>query len=214
MKSPLVRLAIAAAVVALIFVGVHYSRQKGGLYRDVHVPKESIHSIPMEIGKWKGKDVPIDEKLFRSIDAHEVFSRNYSSPASESGITLHCAVFTTFWRDVPHPPKICYPGSGWTTIKEEDFELYDPDGLPATARLITFEKNGQTIFVLYWFQFGDFIVCDSWQVMNARWEYRNEETWPANVKVMLQISADRPDRARKQLKEFADEIHKITRTFK
>ena len=218
MKSPFIRMAIAAVAIVIIFGGTLYSSRKGGVHREIHLPKESINTIPMEIVKWKGTDVPMDDNLFRGIAAHEVVSRKYTDPTSGAELTLHCAAFDTFWRDVPHHPRICYRNSGWTTIKEEDFELDDPDGLPdgspVTARLITFEKNGQNIFVLYWFQFGDYVVCDSFQLFNARWKYRNEDTWPPAVKMMIQIPADQPERAKKQLKEFADSLHKTTKTFK
>lgn len=219
MKSPFIRLAIAAVAVVIIFGIAWYSSHKGGVYREIHLPQESISTIPMEIGKWKGTDVPVEEKLFRGIAAHEVVSRSYANPAGETELTLHCAVFNTFWRRVPHSPKVCYRASGWTTIKDEAFELDDPDDPDnpdgrETARLVTFEKDGATVFVLFWFQFGDFVVCDASDLASARWQYRNEETWPPVVKMMLQISADRPERAKKQLKEFADKLHKITRTFK
>ncbi len=214
MKSPLIRLAIAAVTVVVIFTGALYSSHKGGAYRHIRVPEESISTIPMELGKWKGKNVPMDDTLFRGIHAHEVVSRSYSNPTFEEGLTLHCADFNKFWRRVPHSPRVCYKGSGWTTIDVEDFELDDPDGRPTTARLASFEKDGVDIFVLYWYQFGDYVVCNASELASARWHYRNDETWPPVVKTMIQIPADRPNRARKQLKEFADELYKITRTFK
>ncbi len=214
MKSPLIRFAIAAVTVVVIFAGAVYSAKKGGVNRPIRIPEKSISTIPLELGKWKGKNVPIEEKLFRGIHAHEVVSRRYSNPTFEEGLTLHCADFNVFWRRVPHSPRVCYPANGWTTIKVDNFELDDPDGRPATARLAIFEKNGATIFVLFWFQFGDYVICDASELASARNQYRNEETWPPIVKMMLQIPADRPDRAKKQLKEFANELHKITRTFK
>ncbi len=213
MKSPLTRMVIAAVVVVVIFAGAWYSSIRGGVHRHIRLPKESISTIPLELGKWKGKDVPIEEKLFRGIAAHEVVSRSYSTPGFDGDITLHCASFNKFWRRVPHSPKVCYPASGWTTIKDEEFELEDPDGRPTTARLATFEKGGATIFVLFWFQFGDYVVTDASELASARRQYRNEETWPPVVKMMLQISATRSERAKEKLKEFAESLHKITRTF-
>ena len=214
MKSPLSRLAIAAVAVVVIFAGALYSSNKGGVHRPIHLPEESISTIPMEIGKWKGTDTTMDVRLFGKIAAHEVVSRRYTNPASETELTLHCADFDTFWRRVPHSPRVCYKSSGWTTIKEEEFELADPDDRPAVARLATFEKDGDTVFVLYWFQFGDYVICNASELASARGQYRNEETWPPVVKMMIQISAKRPKRARKLLQEFADSLHKITRTFK
>ena len=214
MKSPMSRLVMAAVAIIVIFAGAWYSGHRGGVYRHIRLPEESITTIPMELGKWKGKDAPMDDKLFRGIAAHEVVSRSYTNPVFEEGLTLHCAVFNSFWRRVPHSPKVCYPAAGWTTINDVPFELDDPDGREAVARLATFEKDGMSVFVLFWFQFGDFVVCDGEEMASARWEYRNEETWPPVVKMMLQISANRPDSAKKQLKEFANELHKTTRTFK
>ena len=214
MKSPFIRLAIAGVAVAIIFGGALYSSNKGGVHREIRHPKESIKTIPMEIGKWKGTDTTMDVRLFGKIAAHEVVSRRYTNPASETELTLHCADFDTFWRRVPHSPRVCYKSSGWTTIKEEEFELADPDDRPAVARLATFEKDGDTVFVLYWFQFGDYVICNASELASARGQYRNEETWPPVVKMMIQISAKRPKRARKLLQEFADSLHKITRTFK
>lgn len=217
MKSPVVRLAIAAVVIIVISAGAMYSANKGGVHREIRLPEESISTIPKEIGKWTGQDGEVKERLFGIIGAHEVVSRTYTNPASEEGVTLHCAVFDVFWRRVPHSPKVCYPANGWMTIKDDPFELdgpLDPKGKQPTARLVTFEKDDSNIFVLFWFQFGDFVVCDASELASARWYYRNEDTWPPVVKTMIQVSADRSERARKQLKEFANEVFRTTQTFK
>ncbi|MBN2291383.1 MAG: EpsI family protein [Pirellulales bacterium] len=217
MKSPVSRLVVGAVGIVIIFAGALYSSNKGGVHRHIRVPEESLTTIPMEFGKWKGKNEEIDERLFGKINAYEVISRSYNNPISEDAITLHCASFNNFWRRVPHSPKVCYPASGWTTISAEDFELDgppDPDGNPVKAELVTFEKNDVKVMVLYWFQFGDYVVTNASELASARWKYLNEDTWPPTVKTMLQISANQPERARKQLKEFASSLYQVTRTFK
>ena len=108
MNTMLIRLTIAAALVLSIFIGGRFVSEKSGIWREVRLPDEPLSSIPKELGTWKAKDVPMDERLFRGVGAHEVVSRSYTNVTTGQELTLHAALFHTFWRIAPHPPTRCY----------------------------------------------------------------------------------------------------------
>ena len=214
MNTLFAKTATALVLVFLLGVGAWYSTMKGGAYREIRLPDTSISTIPIKLGNWAGEDIDVDEKLFRAVAAHEIVSRSYTNLTSGRALTLHGAVFDEFWRTVPHSPLRCYRDSGWTTLDSEDFELNAADGTQAIARLAHFEKNNVKTFVLFWFQFGDDVICNTPQLNDVRSKYRNDDTWPPTIKMMIQTSADKPDQAKKQLKEYADALYEVTRTFK
>ena len=214
MKSPTVRLAVAAATIVLIFGIAWYFSYKGGVLRPIRTPEESLSTIPMKIGPWEGKDIPVDEKLFEAIDAHEVLSRSYTNSENDVVLTLHGAVFNTFLRIIPHSPTNCYPASGWTSISNEPFSLDDSADDKGQAHLLCFEKEGASVYVLYWFQFGDHVIISTDDLANVRQIYRDEDTWPPIVKMMIQMPANRPEQAKQMLKEFADALYQKTKNFK
>jgi len=214
MNANIIKLALAAAFVVLVYVGGRAASNRAGIHRPIRLPEQSISTIPMELGTWKGEDVPVEEKLFRGGGAHEIVSRSYTNPLTGQELTLHCALFNQFWRIVPHTPMRCYPMNGWATMSTEDFELSASDGTSAMARLACFEKGGGRTFVLFWFQFGDFVICGDSDLNRVRDEYRNEETWPSIVKVMIQTSAEKPEQAKAQLRDFANALYDVTRKFK
>lgn len=214
MNSTPVKLAVAGILVVLLFVGGWYATRRGGVNRPVRLPNKSITTIPMEIGSWKGKETPMEDKLFQGVNAHEVVSRAYTNSVTKRDLTLHCAVFDEFWRIVPHTPERCYQMNGWATMSTEDFPLNTSDGGSVIARLASFEKDGNHIFVLFWFQFEDAVMCDDAGLRRVREDYPDSDTWPSIVKVMIQTSAEESEAARKQLKEYADALYEVTRTIK
>jgi len=214
MNTTLTKLAIGIALIVLLSVGGWFSSHQSGVYREIRLPDEPLSSIPMELGNWQAKDIPFEDRLFRGVGAKEVVSRSYTNCATGRELTLHAALFNTFWRIAPHPPTRCYPSNGWTTLGKEEFKLNALDGTSATARLASFEKDGNRILVLYWFQFGDYVIYDTPGLNKARWEYRDDKTWPPLVKMMIELSANKPEQARKQLKEFADALHEVTKKYK
>lgn len=212
MNSMTMRIAAAAVILVILFGAAWFTVYKGGIYKDIRDLDKPISTIPMQLKGWKGTDVPVDEELFKAIDAKEVVSRNYTNPLADRDISLHSALFVQFWRWLPHKPWLCYVGNGWTIIKREPFELTRADGTKARAELIHFEKEHAKIFVLCWYEFGNHVLVEADDFYYARKDYRDDETWPPILKVMLQISADRPEKAMEQLTEFANALFQYTQT--
>ncbi|HLA85955.1 MAG TPA: EpsI family protein [Thermoguttaceae bacterium] len=214
MNTNLVKLAIAVVLVILLLFAGKYAGIKAGVNRPVRLPSVSIKTFPMELENWKGKEAPIDEKMFRAVAAEELVSRDYTSLSTGQNMNLHYAVFNEFWRIVPHPPTTCYPANGWTTKETKDIPLTTKDGATATARQAVFEKNGERCLVVFWFQFGDVVLLDTPDLDTARDKYRDDDTWPSVLKVMIQTQADKPDLAKAQMQEFANAVYDVTRKVK
>jgi EpsI family protein len=213
MKGTAIRLVIIIVLLAAIYAGSIWAERAGGWAKEIVLPQRSITELPMQLDGWSGESVEMDERIFRKTHAEEVVSRLYRNKADKQ-MTVHGAVFGIVTRKMPHPPTICYPASGWTTIKSDGQLVLDvSDGDPVTVRLLTFDMEGNRILVAFWFQMGDHIVVDDPGLRSARVAIRDSgvETWPALIKVMLQTSVGNSGRSEARLQEFASLVYAWTK---
>lgn len=213
MKGTIIRLVIIAVVLAAIYAGSIWAERAGGWAKEIVLPQRSVTELPMQLDGWTGEPMEMDARLFRATHAEEVVSRLYRNKADKH-VTVHGAVFGTAPRNLPHPPTICYPASGWTTIKSDgELVLNEADGEPITVRTLTFDMEGSRILVAFWYQFGDHVIVNNPGLRSARVALRDSgvEAWPALVKVMLQTPIRKPERAEARMKEFASLVHTWTK---
>jgi hypothetical protein len=103
------------------------------------------------------------------------------------------AVYVATWLDPidqrPHRPELCYRGFGGESTADEDLRIETDDGSQFTARLLTIDRQGQPVHLLYWYQRGDRVFGDSvrdyWRRRTA-WSLQSHRTIPPIVKVMIQ----------------------------
>ena len=73
--------------------------------------------------------------------------------------------------------------------------------------LSTWEQKGERLLVVYWYQLGEHVLFDRWDLgMKIRWSLRGRPKWPALIKVMLQIPAPDPEEAKPVILDFAKQV--------
>ena len=75
--------AIAVAAGLLAAGGAGYRILAGYLARptdSVPMSSEELNRLPLQIGRWVGKNVPVDEAIVRATDSDAVINRTYSRP--------------------------------------------------------------------------------------------------------------------------------------
>jgi len=113
-----------------------------------------IARFPKEIGDWKAKDIPLDERTYTVLETKNVVMREYRNPRGEK-VYLYI-VYSDVNRRVSHPPEVCYTGGG-IDISEKEHARFSVPGFGKELRVNSFVsgKDGQKSLVYYWYKAGD-----------------------------------------------------------
>lgn len=107
-------------------------------------------SLPMELGPWHGKALPLGPEVVEWFDRPEVaFQREYRNAA---GQIVWLSIFGSrgpkSFRLFEHTPATCYPLSGWTMARQDVATISIGQGKVQTQR--GFAVNGSSeLVVLY-----------------------------------------------------------------
>lgn len=129
----------------------------GGTFSMVlrHPPNTAIsaidlHSIPLDLDGWTGKEIPLDPETLRLLDLSQYAYREY---VDDSGFSLWLFVgyFTSqrFGSSV-HSPRNCLPGSGWEIVNRSYSPL--PGDSSLTVNRMDISRGDFRQVMYYWFE--------------------------------------------------------------
>jgi len=171
------------SVLALVVCGalVHGSvTQRWSVFTSNAELTDKLHALEVRFEDWRPEKVDTEMPLNeRSIAT----SRRYTSAKG------HIAVIS-FISGIPgsvatHTPDVCYPGSGYKTLRAPRKETFDLPGGPATVYVADFEKKTQTkldrVRVRWaWTTEGQWTAPD-----NPRWQFAGQLRAPTLYKVYI-----------------------------
>ena len=108
-----------------------------------------VSRIPYELGPWRGKDIPLDERTYEILETREVLCREYRVADPAVPAVDLVVVFAQANRKASHPPEVCYIGSG-AHVNRKSIE---PLQVSPANRLLVSHGRTQTV-VLYWYLVG------------------------------------------------------------
>ena len=138
--------AIAVAAGLLLAGGAGYRILAGYLARptdSVPMSSEELNRLPLQIGPWVGKDVPMDKALVRATKSDALINRTYSRGGVGRAVGLFVAYGVRARDLMPHRPEVCYPGTGHTMQSNEPREVELADGTKLPCKLYMFTRAGQ-----------------------------------------------------------------------
>jgi EpsI family protein len=177
---------------------------------EVAMPSWSFDELPMQLGDWLGEDTALDPKITAALKAERVKDRIYQDSLGHV-ISLHTAMFKDAVEGVYHTPINCYRANGWDLKKDVIENLRVSDDLTIPVRVLTYEheKDRQRVMVAYWYQLGEHVLFGRWDLgVKVRLSLRGRPTWPALVKVMVQIPVADTDDAKAALLAFVEFVAK------
>jgi len=112
--------------------------------------KIDIKTIPIKIGEWQGKDLPIDELTTDILETDAVLLRIYENPKGRQ-----VALAVVYYQDnrvALHLPESCISGAGSFIVKEdvEPIPLPGENDFKANLMQVKGDKGNQVI--VYYFE--------------------------------------------------------------
>jgi EpsI family protein len=124
--------------------------------RETVVPRESLSAFPMSVGEWqgKGKGSTFPTEVLRSLGVDEYLARQYTD--GEDSLWLYIGYYRSQREGaVPHSPRHCYPGSGWSPMRSDTASIPVRTGRGETVirpNRYLFAKGDERECVIYWYQ--------------------------------------------------------------
>ena len=196
--APLVVLVVLVVLLVLTYA---FPRSLRPVFRP---PDRDITEMPRQFGSWQEAEVEVDpeQEGLLIYDADVIVDRVYADKKNNV-VSLHMAVFTKFDAGIHRRrPLNGYAARGWTLLSDDSVML-PVSGKSIKVSLTTLERDGRTVMVVYWYQFGEHILLNGLDLRKARSEMWGRETWPTMVGVLLQTSASDQVLAKKRIKEVA-----------
>jgi EpsI family protein len=171
----------------------------------ISATQKPLKDLPTTIGSWTGKDVDFDHNLILSSGAAEMINRDYQNPVGDQ-IAVNLGLWLDYEPVFPHRPEICYPNAGWE-INNRKLITISNGGHPFKARLLSCDKHGQRIFLLYWVAVGSQVALDDGDMRKVFQQHRGfGQTRPPAIKVLMQTEVTDPDSAERSLVDFAEKL--------
>lgn len=206
-RKPFVAAIIATIIMLFFSVAFHMLVVRVGWSTSrIKIASDMLDGFPINIGNWKGLDIPLEDEIARKTGTDAHLNRRYTHNDASKIISLYigCGGWTS--EIVYHQPNVCYIGSGWTIEEQHSLDLpfSDDKKLPCTIyQFVRNELNKQRATVLhYWILDGEF--CRDASLLRSRvWRITSKVNYIAQVQIICPVRTSTADSAEKVVSEFA-----------
>ena len=172
------------------------------------VPRDKTEAVvsrlPIRIGAWVGKDLPIEERAYEILETKNLVLREYAKGNDKVYLYI---IYSQDNRKVSHPPEVCFEGSGITIVKKDKIPLTLNNNRKIFANRLIVEKEGVNNAVVYWYKAGDYYTDNylKQQLKIALNQLQFKHTSGALIRLSSDILPQHPDKALSDMKEFAEQ---------
>lgn len=130
------------------------------------IPREPLKDLSYQIGHWKGKEFPLQERIVQAVSVTDYTNRVYVNPMKPP-IELYIGYYASQRTgDTIHSPKNCLPGAGWDPIHAGYATIPVENGgktekITVNAYVIAQGLDRQLVY--YWYQGrGRVVASEYW----------------------------------------------------
>lgn len=117
---------------------------------ELRVDASRLTALPLELGQWRGRPVPLESTVENILEADANVQRVYVSPFATEVVWLYVGYYGTHRGGYPeHRPEDCYPTAGWSI--EADRIWQRGTGNALRAREFVVAKGGEKRLVHFWY---------------------------------------------------------------
>ncbi|MEK7850023.1 MAG: exosortase C-terminal domain/associated protein EpsI [Candidatus Omnitrophota bacterium] len=163
-----------------------------------------VSKFPMQIGEWKGKDLPVEENAYEILETRNLILREYTRGSSKVYLYI---IYSQDNRKVSHPPEVCLEGSGITVVKTQKIPLELAGARQIVANKLTVEKAGINNIIVYWYKAGEYYFDNylKQQMKVALASLQFKRTSGAMIRFSAEILPTAPNKAMEDIKVFVKE---------
>ena len=178
----------------------------------------ALERLPLQIGDWMGREVPLDEAIVRATDTDAHINRSYSRNNASQYISLYIASGVKARELMPHRPEVCYTGNGWTLIDKRSKELPLSDGMELPCNTFQFSRGTlntkKTVLLNYYIVDGQY--CRDISLLRSKaWRGSGTVRYVAQIQIAASATSNlTADSAARIISDFAVEsASSISRLF-
>jgi EpsI family protein len=208
-QRPVIVAAVAAGLLVLGF-GLGYRVLAARLSAPVNttpISPETLAQLPLQIGDWIGREVPLDEAIVRATDTDAHVNRRYLRHSGLESVSLYIATGVNARDLMPHRPEVCYTGSGWTLTKRDSMELPLSNGMKLPCNVLQFSRGalGSSKVMVLDYYIVDGQYCSDISLLRSKaWRGSGTVDYVVQVQIVTSVSiAQTADSARKIISDFA-----------
>ncbi len=206
MESTGKRYLIVLALLALVALVVNYlsydtfGRTDKGL--------AAINGIPYTIGKWGGKDLPLDPSVYELLETNTIIHRNYQR--AHSSILLSVVYYPETKVDF-HAPESCLGGKGIRTkssVRQIQFNC-EGDTVKLAINMMTREQDEEKQLIYYFYKAGPFVGSSYIKLRFAVAfnKLSSRKKSGSLIRVSTPVIRDDYSRASQKLTKFIEELY-------
>jgi len=164
-----------------------------GMSRAEANPKNRpLNELSEQLGSWRmSKEGVVDEETRAVLKADELLNRGYVNKDLRVEANLFVAYFKTQRTgQMPHSPKNCLPGNGWTESLSDVMSVSVPGRAePIEVNRYLVAKGENKSIVVYWYQSRDRVVASEYRARfyTAADAIRYNRTDTALVRVVVPV---------------------------
>jgi EpsI family protein len=207
--KPVIIAAIVAAILLLASNTVYsvlYNRLTASV-DTIAMTSEDMQKLPLKIGDWAGKEVPLKEEVVVATDTDAHVNRSYSRFSDH--VVLYIAYGVKARDLMPHRPEVCYTGAGWNLDDKSSAEIPLSSDTNLTYTLMQFSRGGlnakKTIVLNYYIVDGQY--CSDVSLLRSKaWKGSGTIGYVAQVQIVTAAVTDSEvDSAIESARSFAAE---------
>ncbi len=164
-----------------------------------------VSKLPLQIGEWQGRDLPVEERAFEILETRNLVLREYAK--GDTKVYLYI-IYSQDNRKVSHPPEVCFEGSGITIVNKDKIQLELVGGKNIFANKLLVEKDGINNTIVYWYKAGEYHIDNylKQQLRIALSRLQLKRTSGALIRISAEVMPSTPDRALEDVRAFAKDV--------
>jgi EpsI family protein len=215
-RRPVVAAAVVASFLMLVF-GLTYRVLAARLSAPVNtapVQPAVLEQFPLQIGGWRGEEVPLDEAIVRQTGTDAHLNRRYVRGGGLECVSFYVACGVKARDLMPHRPEVCYTGAGWTLTDRRSVELPLSGSAKLPCNLMQFSRgtlNTQKVVVLDYYLVDGQYCADVSLLRSKAWRGSGTVRYVAQIQIVTPVTATfRAEAAAKAVSDFAVESAALT----
>jgi len=166
-----------------------------------------LSDIPLRVGNWTGRDVPIPTNIQRAAKNDDYINRLYVNKLTNEWVNVYVA-YTARPRTMSgHRPDICYPAGGWVHDGTTPAEVVSLSGMRTPCLMHRFHwpsEQPEERVVLNFYILNGQLTANEDTFSGIGWRTPNIGGNPARYVAQVQISSVLENSARKATADMSE----------